>query len=41
VLLPRLGTAINLKEMNHTMAMMQKYGLLKTPVDLSKRVFKP
>jgi NitT/TauT family transport system substrate-binding protein len=41
VLLPRLGTAINLKEMNHTMAMMQKYGLLKTPVDLSKRVFAP
>ncbi len=41
VLLPRLGTAINLTEMNHTMAMMQKYGLLKTPVDLSKRVFKP
>jgi NitT/TauT family transport system substrate-binding protein len=41
VLLPRLGTAINLKEMNHTMAMMQKYGLLKTPVDLSKRVFQP
>jgi NitT/TauT family transport system substrate-binding protein len=41
VLLPRLGTAINLKEMNHTMEMMQKYGLLKTPVDLSKRVFTP
>jgi NitT/TauT family transport system substrate-binding protein len=41
VLLPRLGTAINLKEMNHTMAMMQKYGLLKNPVDLSKRVFTP
>jgi NitT/TauT family transport system substrate-binding protein len=41
VLLPRLGTAINLKEMNHTMAMMEKYGLLKTPVDLSKRVFTP
>lgn len=41
VLLPRLGTAINLKEMNHTMQMMQKYGLLKTPVDLSKRVFTP
>jgi NitT/TauT family transport system substrate-binding protein len=41
VLLPRLGTAINLKEMNHTMAMMQKYGLLKTPVDLSKRIFTP
>ncbi len=41
VLLPRLGTAINLKEMNHTMEMMQKYGLLKAPVDLSKRVFTP
>jgi len=41
VLLPRLGTGINLKEMNHTMQMMQKYGLLKTPVDLSKRVFTP
>ena len=41
VLLPRLGTAINLPEMNHTMGMMQKYGLLKTPVDLSKRVFTP
>jgi NitT/TauT family transport system substrate-binding protein len=41
VLLPRLGTAINLKEMNHTLAMMQKYGLVKTPVDLSRRVFTP
>ena len=41
VLLPRLGTAINLKEMNHTMEMMQRYGLLKTPVDLSRRVFTP
>src|SRR5262249_42142219 len=41
VLLPRFGTAINLKEMNHTMQMMQKYGLLKTPVDLSMRVFMP
>jgi NitT/TauT family transport system substrate-binding protein len=41
VLLPRLGTAINLKEMNHTMEMMQKYGLLQAPVDLSKRVFTP
>jgi len=41
VLLPRLGTAINLKEMNHTQEMMQKYGLLKTPVDLSKRVLTP
>jgi NitT/TauT family transport system substrate-binding protein len=40
VLLPRLGTEISLKELNHTMEMMQKYGLLKTSVDLSKRVFK-
>jgi len=38
VLLPRLGTAINLKQMSHTTELMQKYGLLKTPVDLSKRV---
>jgi NitT/TauT family transport system substrate-binding protein len=41
VLLPRLGTAINVKEMGHTIGLMQKYGLLKTPVDLSKRVFAP
>lgn len=41
VLLPRLGTAINLKEMGHTIELMRKYGLLKTPVDLSKRVFTP
>jgi NitT/TauT family transport system substrate-binding protein len=41
VLLPRLGTAINVKEMGHTIGLMQKYGLLKTPVDLSKRVFTP
>ncbi len=41
VLLPLLGTAINLPEMTHTMQLMQKYGLLKTPVDLSKHVFKP
>jgi len=38
VLLPRLGTAINLKQMSHTTELMRKYGLLKTPVDLSKRV---
>jgi NitT/TauT family transport system substrate-binding protein len=41
VLLPRLGTEIRLKEMNYTMAMMQKYGLLQKPVDLSSRVFTP
>ncbi|MBX9843383.1 MAG: ABC transporter substrate-binding protein [Xanthobacteraceae bacterium] len=41
VLLPKLGAAINLKEMNHTMEMMRKYGLLKTSVDLSARVLTP
>jgi NitT/TauT family transport system substrate-binding protein len=41
VLLPRLGTDIDLKAMNHTMEMMLKYGLLQRPVDLSKRVFIP
>jgi NitT/TauT family transport system substrate-binding protein len=41
VLLPRLGTEINLAEMNQVMTMMQKYGLLKAPIDLSRRVFKP
>jgi NitT/TauT family transport system substrate-binding protein len=41
VLLPRLGTAINLKDMSRTIELMQKYGLLKSPVDLSKRVFTP
>lgn len=40
VLLPRLGTEVSLKELNHTMGMMQKYGLLKQPVDLSVRIFK-
>lgn len=41
VLLPRLGSAINVREMNHTMEMMQTYGLLKCPLDLSGRVFMP
>jgi NitT/TauT family transport system substrate-binding protein len=41
VLLPRIGTAIDLKEMNHTMDMMHKYGLLKAPVDLSKHILVP
>jgi NitT/TauT family transport system substrate-binding protein len=40
VLLPRLGTEISLKEFTHTMEMMQKYGLLKKPIDVSVRVFK-
>jgi NitT/TauT family transport system substrate-binding protein len=41
VLLPRLGTAIDLKEMNHTMEMMHKYGLLKEPVDLFNHILMP
>lgn len=41
VLMPRLGTEMSLKELNHTMQMMQKYGLLKTSVDLSSRVLTP
>lgn len=41
VLLPRLGSAINLAEMNVTMQMMIRYGLLKAPIDLSKRIFTP
>ena len=36
VLLPRFGTAVNVGEMTHTMEMMRKYGLLKTPVDISQ-----
>jgi NitT/TauT family transport system substrate-binding protein len=40
VMLPRFGTEINLKDLNHTMEMMQKYGLLKGPVNLSDRVFR-
>jgi NitT/TauT family transport system substrate-binding protein len=40
VLLPRLGTEISLKEFTHTMEMMQKYGLLKKPIDVSVRIFK-
>lgn len=40
VLLPRLASEINLKEMAHTTEMMRKFGLLKAPVDLSQRVFK-
>jgi NitT/TauT family transport system substrate-binding protein len=38
VLLPRLGTAVNVAETARTMELMRKYGLLKTPVDVSRRV---
>jgi NitT/TauT family transport system substrate-binding protein len=41
VLLPRLGTAINPQQMAHTMQMMQRFGLLKAPIDPSKHVFTP
>ena len=38
VLLPRLGTAVNVAEIRRTMELMLKYGLMKQPVDLSGRV---
>jgi NitT/TauT family transport system substrate-binding protein len=38
VLLPQLGTAVNVAGMARTMELMQKFGLLKEPVDISKRV---
>lgn len=41
VLLPLLGTENNLENLNETKAMMSKYGLLETDVDLSDRVFQP
>lgn len=38
VLLPRLGVRVNLAELQKTMELMLKYGLMKRPVDLSGRV---
>jgi NitT/TauT family transport system substrate-binding protein len=38
VLLPELGTAVNVAGMARTMELMQKYGMLKTPIDISRRV---
>ena len=38
VLLPRLGTAVNVADMTRTMELMQKFGLLKAPIDISPRV---
>jgi|ERR1700730_4299086 hypothetical protein len=38
VLLPQLGTAINVAGMARTMELMQKFGLLKAPIDISPRV---
>jgi NitT/TauT family transport system substrate-binding protein len=41
VQLPLFGAEVDVERLRSTMDMMQKYGLLKGPVDLSKRVFKP
>ncbi len=38
VLLPQLGTTVNVAAMARTMELMQKFGLLKEPIDISKRV---
>jgi NitT/TauT family transport system substrate-binding protein len=38
VLLPRFGTAVNVPEMARTMELMRKYGLLKSTIDVSRRV---
>jgi NitT/TauT family transport system substrate-binding protein len=40
VLLPELGTAVNVAGMARTMALMQKYGMLQKPIDISSRVLK-
>jgi NitT/TauT family transport system substrate-binding protein len=41
VLLPELGTAVNVAGMGRTMELMQKYGILSKPIDISSRVLKP
>jgi NitT/TauT family transport system substrate-binding protein len=38
VLLPRLGTAVNAVETARTVELMRKYGLLKAPIDVSRRI---
>jgi NitT/TauT family transport system substrate-binding protein len=38
VLLPQLGTTVNVAGMGRTMELMQKFGLLKGPIDISSRV---
>ena len=40
VLLPELGTAVNVAGMARTMELMQKYGMLQKPIDISRRVLK-
>lgn len=41
VLLPQLGTAVNVAGMGRTMELMHKYGILQKPIDISNRVLKP
>ena len=38
VLLPDLGTAVNVAGVARTMELMQKYGMLKAPIDITRRV---
>ena len=40
VLLPEFATTVNVAGMTHTMELMQKYGMLKQPIDISNRVLK-
>jgi NitT/TauT family transport system substrate-binding protein len=40
VLLPRFGTAVNVAGMGRTMELMQKFGMLKQPINISGRVLK-
>jgi hypothetical protein len=40
VLLAELGTAVNVAGMGRTMQLMQKFGMLKQPIDISSRVLK-
>ena len=40
VMLSQLGTEVNVEGLKHTMKMMEKYGLLKSPIDVSDRVLK-
>jgi NitT/TauT family transport system substrate-binding protein len=40
VLLPEFGTTVNVAGMKRTMELMQKYGMLKQPIDISSRVLK-
>src|SRR5262249_6633511 len=40
VLLPQLGTKVNVAGMARTMELMQKYGMLQKPIDISSSVLK-